>query len=168
MRNELYDNYRRKRKHRHSLQERSRVLRSVMNLSETDIERFWAKVKKTNTCWIWQASRDKSGYGRFWANGKSYQAHRVSFTLSNDKIPKGMLICHTCDNPGCVKGGHLQLGDAAENARQREDRKTKARYRLDKARMLEIKALYENSEWTQAQIADRFGVSASTIRHIIR
>ncbi|HEU5089071.1 MAG TPA: hypothetical protein VFT99_16560, partial [Roseiflexaceae bacterium] len=27
-------------------------------------ERFWAKVRKTDTCWLWTAATDHNGYGR--------------------------------------------------------------------------------------------------------
>lgn len=84
------------------------------------MERFFSKVKKTNSCWIWIADKFNNGYGRFKFKidnkFKSCGAHRVSWRLHNGEIPKGMSVCHTCDIPLCVNPEHLFLGTALDNA----------------------------------------------------
>ena len=80
--------------------------------------RFWSKVDKTGSCWVWTARCDKDGYGQF--DGK--QAHRTIYSWEIGEIPVGLLVCHSCDNPPCVNPSHLWLGTAKDNAQDRENK----------------------------------------------
>lgn len=79
-------------------------------------KRFWAKVTKTKGCWNWQACVNESGYGIFGIQKKRIdRAHRISWRLTKGEIPKGIFVCHACDNPRCVKPAHLFLGSNQDN-----------------------------------------------------
>jgi HNH endonuclease len=82
--------------------------------------RFWPKVKKTATCWLWTGYIDNKGYGKMWRRPqKAAIASRVSWELHNGPIPEGMNVLHRCDNPACVRPEHLFLGTIMDNNRDR-------------------------------------------------
>lgn len=81
------------------------------------MDRFWNKVEKTDTCWLWTAGTAR-GYGLFWLNGKMRLAHRVAYELEVGLIPEGMELDHVkerCGNRNCVNPAHLEPVTAQEN-----------------------------------------------------
>ena len=83
-------------------------------------KRFWAKVNKTDTCWMWVAYIGQQGYGKFRFNGRSTTAHRVSYEIHNGPIPNKLHVCHSCDVKQCVNPDHLWLGTAKDNMADRD------------------------------------------------
>lgn len=78
-------------------------------------ERFYSKVTKTDTCWIWNAST-RQGYGAFKIAGQVESAHRVSYVLATGKIiDENNVILHSCDNRLCVNPAHLSEGTQKDN-----------------------------------------------------
>jgi len=71
-------------------------------------DRFWVKVHKTETCWIWSAGRERKGYGRFYVRGQHIMAHRAAYLLVVGQIPEGKILDHKCHNKSCVNPAHLR------------------------------------------------------------
>ena len=92
---------------------------------EADLKRFWSKVDQPEEgCWLWQGTMLKQGYGCFKIAGKMYKAHRVSYIYAKGAILAGLILCHTCDNPRCVRPDHLFPGTYKDNM---QDAKNKGR-----------------------------------------
>jgi hypothetical protein len=85
-------------------------------------ERFWDKVLIGDGCWEWTGVRSR-GRGMIASGGRpkaSLLASRVAWELMRGPIPAGICVCHRCDNPGCVRPGHLFLGTQMDNVRDRD------------------------------------------------
>lgn len=136
------------------------------------IKRFHEKweVSKDSECWEWTAAKMGNGYGfiKIPHTRDHISAHRLSYSIHKEAIPAGMMVCHTCDNPGCVNPSHLFLGTAKDNL---QDMKRKGRHlfgernnqsKLTDEKVRRIHCLLKEGIST-AKIAAKLGVAQSTI-----
>lgn len=143
------------------------------------IIRFLSKVNKTKDCWMWRASTYVNGYGVIFDGKKLVSAHRFSFKHYNGKIPKGMCICHKCDNKLCVNPNHLFLGTQRDNMRDMynkgrnrkiETYKSGSEHCNAKLTMKEatlIRKMYSKGNYSSRELASRFSISKPVILNII-
>lgn len=82
-----------------------------------ELKRFLKLVKSPSSdgCWEFQGRRDRHGYGRYYFNGHSQGAHRVSYVLQRGPVPAGLVLDHVCRNPPCVNPAHLEAVTHREN-----------------------------------------------------
>lgn len=85
------------------------------------LDRFWAKVNKTGTCWVWEGGKTTNGYGQFMIDRKNLRSHRVAYMMSRGDIPKGLVIDHLCRNTSCVNPDHLEAVTQNENVRRSDE-----------------------------------------------
>ena len=90
---------------------------NMKNFPKKAINRFLSKIKKTEGCHTWIASKQKQGYGMFSIFGKSIPAHRFSYILYKGDIAENMVVHQTCENNECVNPEHLILQTKSQNKR---------------------------------------------------
>jgi hypothetical protein len=152
------------------------AMEDTMKITLEVVERFHEKwvVNKENGCWEWTASLAGKGYGQMKVPGTRRQeyAHRISYMIHCGNIPGDMQVCHTCDNPKCVKPSHLFLGTSGDN---HLDMKEKDRHlngeRNKKAKLTEeqVRRIHElhSQGMSQGKIGEAFGVSQGQVFRIL-
>jgi hypothetical protein len=80
---------------------------------------FWRHAIQTDDCWRWKNTRT---YGRIYLGGGKRRPlqvspHRIAWMLTAGSIPDGLVVCHHCDMPSCIRPAHLFLGTQGENVR---------------------------------------------------
>lgn len=78
------------------------------DFTEKQVARFWAKVDKTHSCWMWTGKRTSLGYGRPRFGERDLLAHRVAYALENGDLEEALVVDHKCHSPACVRPDHLQ------------------------------------------------------------
>lgn len=152
--------------------------------------RLWDRVDKSGDCWLWQGRLARGGYGSLTIAKRTVMAHRLAWELANEQaIPEGMLICHRCDNPRCVRPEHLFLGTPSDNMKdmvakgraRMGDRHPSHQYpervvrgerhgrtQLTDATVLAIRARYASGNASHSILALEFGVPKPTVARILQ
>jgi len=136
--------------------------------------RFWAKVLKTDTCWLW-TGRKAGGYGRTGTQRTlgTASAHRVAWILTFGEIQDGLRVLHKCDNPPCVNPDHLFLGTDSDNMADKCKKQRQARGERQglspfvESDIIEIRRLRATG-LSFPKIARMYGVPHQTIMRIVK
>lgn len=86
-----------------------------MEIEEKTKERFWSKVEKTNSCWLWTDALTHNGYGKFRVKEKTVRAHRIAYEIQKGMIPDGLILDHLYRVRRCVNPEHLEIVTHKEN-----------------------------------------------------
>lgn len=136
--------------------------------------RFWRRVQIGTGCWEWTGVKDRDGYGKLSLPGEkagNVRAHRFSYELHKGPIPTGLLVIHSCDNPGCVNPEHLRVGTNSDNLGDMaaKDRSTRGRrhprVKLTEDRVRHIRALIAAGNTTYS-VSKMVGVSPGAVMAI--
>ena len=152
----------------------------MSKIRDNDLRRFWAKVDKDGPipnhapelgrCWEWTACL-RDGYGHFRYCETMWSAHRFGYWIQTGIDPRntdGQWVLHKCDNRKCVRGDHLYLGDEGDNCRDTAERYHGfKRDKMDHDRADEIRVLYATGDYSQSDLAAKFGLTTSMVGKII-
>lgn len=123
---------------------------------------------------IWQGAKTENGYAHIRIGGKDILAHRyVAFTVANRQPKSTLVAMHICDVPLCINPEHLVIGsrsannyDAYNKGRKRGQDHTLAK--LTSEDVVQMRHMYATGNYSQGQLAIRFGVGQSTASRIVR
>lgn len=133
-------------------------------------EIFESNYEKSKGCWEWKGCLNHGGYGKY---GSKRLAHRISYENTYGPIPKGLQVCHTCDNRKCVNPAHLFLGTIGDNLKDMTDKGRRAKGSqigtsiLNENMVLEIRKMRLSGKKYQ-DISDYFGISWDLVGKICR
>lgn len=143
-------------------------------------DRFWEKVniKSDLECWEWEGSKYYNGYGQFYKSPTKIVAHRMAYELTYGNIRnKKLLVCHKCDNRGCVNPNHLFLGTHKDNLADmyRKNRQNNAdtrgikngRAKLTDNDIINIRKTYIRGQISAKKLGEKYGISETTCLRII-
>jgi hypothetical protein len=121
-----------------------------------------------SVCSLWKG-HIHNGYGQFRNKiGIDIYPHRAIWEMERGPIPKGMCVCHHCDNPLCVRMSHLFLGTQKDNIKDRNAKGRTARGEKNGSALLveeQVQAIRNLSSTgiSNKVIADAFQVSHQTV-----
>jgi hypothetical protein len=136
----------------------------------TLLERIASQWRETPTgCHQWTGG-SRGGYGILYVyhTNSDWNVTHLVWIHAKRELPKGHLLRHTCDNPGCINLQHLLLGVDVDNKKDSIDRErhsfgeTHGPAKLTEAQVISLRA----DARTTAAIALTYGISDTEVSAI--
>jgi hypothetical protein len=150
------------------------LLRVDANASLDERLRHHGWTVTASGCWEWDGFRMDNGYGQMAVGAnKKMLATRAAYRAWVGELPDDMAVCHRCDNPPCINPKHFFLGTKADNNADMASKlrvangERSGRHKLSDAEVEQIRRDYAAGGEGQQSIADRFGVTISTVSVIV-
>lgn len=124
--------------------------------------------KDTEGCIEWPFGRHRSGHGIINIERKTLYTHRILYEITHQKDITGLIIRHTCDNPGCINPKHLLEGTHQDNVQDRVDRNRSALGENNGRSVLfeqDVLDIYKSTE-SNSILSRQYSVDGKTIRNI--
>lgn len=124
-----------------------------------------------DACWPWTGTMGPLGYGQ-WGR-RRVLAHRAMWEYTNSQaLPSSVFVLHSCNNRACCNPKHLRPGTHQDNMADRQKSQRQARgtmlpfAKLTPDVVRNIRRLFHEGH-SQADIGRIFGVSKTTVQHVV-